>query len=89
VLHELFAPIRANYHHLTAVHDGTGTIEFRVMPGADAIQPQIALRTRSIEGRRTKSEGPAYIAFLFFAMCAGFDSALRALTFLSQKAKKN
>ena len=55
------------------------------MPEADAIQPQIALRTRSIEERRTKSEAAEYIAFLFFAMCAGFDSGLRALTFLPQK----
>jgi len=37
---------------------------------------------------KTKSTGAAYIAFLFFAMFAGFDSALRALTFLPQKEKE-
>ena len=46
---------------------------------------QIALPHRIDRRTKTKSTGAAYIAFLFFAMCAGFDFGLRALTFLPQK----
>src|SRR5690348_17228435 len=41
-----------------------------------------------IDRRAQNKIRAAYIAFLFFAMCAGFDSALRALPFLSQKEKE-
>ena len=34
-----------------------------------------------------RDAGAAYIAFLFFAMCAGFDSALGALSFCRRKKK--
>ena len=33
----------SKYNHLTAVHDGAGTMDFRVMLGTDAVEPNLDL----------------------------------------------
>jgi len=38
----------SKYHQLTAVHDGAGTMEFRVMLGADAIEPNLIFFHRGV-----------------------------------------
>ena len=36
------------YNHLTAVHDGPGTMDFRVMLGADAVEPNLIFFHRGV-----------------------------------------
>ena len=38
----------SKYNHLTAVHDGPGTMDFRVMLGTDAVQPNLIFFHRGV-----------------------------------------
>ena len=38
----------SKYNHLTAVHDGAGTMDFRVMLGTDAVEPNLIFFHRGV-----------------------------------------
>jgi mannose-6-phosphate isomerase-like protein (cupin superfamily) len=46
--HRIARADNSKYHHLTAVHDGAGSMDFRVMLGTDAVEPNLIFFHRGV-----------------------------------------